>query len=187
VSSSLRRGALAAAAIALPLASLAACGAGNDAQTLQVKPDSAATTVGDIEIQNAVVLTKGGADTAMVSARVFNNGSVKQSLESLTVGSQQAKLLAADGGQTLIVPAGGSILIGGKDNPSATVPNSSEAAEDGDFLKVTFTFSDTGAVSVPAHVQPAGGYLSPYGPSATPSSAAASPKQSASPKRASAG
>ena len=43
VSRSLRRGALAAAAIVFSIASLAACGAGNDAQTLEVKPDNAAT------------------------------------------------------------------------------------------------------------------------------------------------
>lgn len=77
MSSSLRRGALAAAAIAFSLASLAACGAGNNAQTLEVKPDNAATSVGDIKIQNALVITQPDTTStgpAVVSATVFNNG-----------------------------------------------------------------------------------------------------------------
>jgi hypothetical protein len=182
VSSSLRRGAL-AAALALPLASLAACGAGSDAQTLQVKPDNAMTSVGAIELQNVVVLTQRGGDgPASVTARIFNNGSVKQSLETLTVGSEQVQLSAPDGGQTLIVPAGGSILLGGKGNPAATIAHSTEAVKDGDFQKVTFTFSDTGTVSVQAHVQPATGYYAPYGPTASPTPAATpSPKSTPSP------
>jgi hypothetical protein len=184
VSSSLRRGVL-AAALALPLSSLAACGAGHDAQTLQVKPDTANVSMGDIELQNVTVLTQGSGDgPASVTARIFNNGNSKQSLETLTVGSEQVRLSATDGGQTLIVPANGSILLGGKGNPSATIPDSTEAARDGDFQKVTFTFSDTGAVSVQAHVQPAKGYFAPYGPTpaASPSvSGSASPTTSGSP------
>lgn len=77
MSSSLRRGALAAAAIAFSIASLAACGAGSDAQTLGVKPDNAATTVGDIKVQNALVITQPDATStgpAVISATVFNNG-----------------------------------------------------------------------------------------------------------------
>ena len=46
MSSSLRRGTLAATALALSVPTLTACGAGNDAQTLEIKPDTAATRVG---------------------------------------------------------------------------------------------------------------------------------------------
>ncbi len=58
VSSSLRRGALAAAAIAFSIASLASCAAGNNAETHQINPDNARATVGDIMVQNAVVVTQ---------------------------------------------------------------------------------------------------------------------------------
>jgi copper(I)-binding protein len=180
VSRSLRRGAL-AAALALSLAPLAACAAGNDAQTLQVKPDNAATTVGPIEIQNAVVLTKsGGKGPVSVSARVFNNGSGNQSLQSVTVGSKQAQISAQDGGQTITVPAHGSVLLGGKGNPSVTVPDTSLALRDGDYQDVTFTFSRTGEVTVRAYVEPARGYYASYGPSESGSpSASASTSPSA--------
>ncbi|MFB7505704.1 DUF461 domain-containing protein, partial [Streptomyces broussonetiae] len=58
MSSSLRRGALAASAIVFSIASLAACGAGNDSQTLEIKPDNAATKVGNIKVQNALIITQ---------------------------------------------------------------------------------------------------------------------------------
>ena len=58
MSSSLRRGALAASAIVFSIASLAACGAGGDAQTLEIKPDNAATKVGDLKVQNALIITQ---------------------------------------------------------------------------------------------------------------------------------
>ena len=88
MSSSLRRGALAAAAIAFSIASLAACAAGNNAQTLEIKPDNAATSVGDIKIQNAIVVTQLGTETkgpAVVSATIFNAASTDQTLDSVTV------------------------------------------------------------------------------------------------------
>ncbi|MFE2425952.1 DUF461 domain-containing protein [Streptomyces sp. NPDC059373] len=183
MSSSLRRGAL-AAALALSIAPLAACGAGNSAETLQVKPDNAATTVGDIQVVNALVLTEvDAAGDSAVSARVFNNGDQKQTIEMVSVGTTNAVLSDKDSGQTITVPAQGSVLLGGKGNPSATVANTAEGKRDGDFQKVTFVLSNTGAVSVQALVRPATGYLAPFGPTgaASPSaSTSASPSTSAS-------
>jgi len=182
VSRSLRRGAL-AAVLALSLAPLAACAAGNSAQTMQIQPDTAATTVGDIQIQNAFVLTPPQSQTtgpASVTARVFNNGSSRQTIESITIGSTQARLSDKDGGQTIVVPAHGSVLLGGKGNASATLQNSQESVMNGGLQAVAFDLSDTGKVSVQAHVQPATGYYASYGPSGAPA-ASTSPAASASP------
>ncbi|MEV0502066.1 DUF461 domain-containing protein, partial [Streptomyces spectabilis] len=88
MSRSLRRGALAATALAISLASLTACGAGNNAQTIEIKPDNAATAVGDIKIQNAMIITQPDREStgpAVVAATVFNNGRTDQVLESVTV------------------------------------------------------------------------------------------------------
>ena len=70
MSRSLRRGALAATALAFSIATLSACAAGKDAQTLEIKPDNAATSVGDIKIQNVNVVTQPGrrAGPAAVTA-----------------------------------------------------------------------------------------------------------------------
>ncbi|WP_320778840.1 DUF461 domain-containing protein [Streptomyces sp. CRN 30] len=173
MSSSLRRGALAAAAIAFPLASLAACGAGNGAQTLEIKPDNAATSVGDIKVQNAVVITQPDREStgpAAVSATVFNAGKTAQTLESIQVdGGESAELKPVEG-KSLTVPAGGSLVIGGQDNAAATIAGGSEAVRDGDAHKITFTFSKTGDVSLKAFVVPAESYFSEWGPSEVPTS-----------------
>jgi len=190
VSSSLRRGALAAAAIAFSIASLAACGAGNDAQTLQIRPDNAETKVGDIKIQNAVVVTQPDLEAtgpAVISATVFNNGRTAQTLDSITVDGtgKTAMLSPAKGKGKLTVPAGGSVVIGGKDNASAVLPSSREAVKDGNAQKITFSFSKTGAVSLRAFVVPAESYFSKWGPSELPATpgASASPSDSTKPSK----
>ena len=165
MSSSLRRGALAASALVFSIATLAACGAGNDSQTLEIKPDNAATSVGDIKLQN-----------------VFNNGSEPQTLDSVTVDGVEgaAEIKPAKGGGKLTVPAGGSVVIGGKDNATVSIPHSGEAMQDGNAQKVTFTFSETGEINLRAFVVPAEHYFAEWGPSDVPSAPAESGSESPS-------
>lgn len=88
MSRSLRHGALAATATAISIVALSACAAGNNAETLKVRPDNPATTVGDIKIQNVNVLTQpeGGADgPAVVAATLFNDGTEREVLEAVTL------------------------------------------------------------------------------------------------------
>lgn len=102
MSRSLRRGALAATAVVFSIASLAACGAGNDAQTLQIKPDNAAVTKGEIKIQNALVISQGAKDKkgpSAVSATLFNSGTKEQTLDGITLAGGKGKVVlkAAEG------------------------------------------------------------------------------------------
>ncbi|MFJ9035050.1 DUF461 domain-containing protein [Streptomyces sp. NPDC102406] len=185
MSSSLRRGALAAASLAFSIASLAACGAGNDAQTLQVKPDNAAATVGDIKIQNATVITqpdRSSKGPAVVTATLFNNGSADQTLDSIKVAGvdKTAKLTGAEGGSKVTVPAGGSIILGGEGNATAELPNDRTAILDGNAQSVTFAFSRTGDVKLKAFVVPAESYFEKWGPSEVPSTPTASTSSSPS-------
>ncbi|MEG3627482.1 copper chaperone PCu(A)C [Streptomyces poriticola] len=177
MSSSLRRGALAAAAIAVSVLSLAACGAGNNAQTLEVRPDHAATSVGDIEIQNAIVITQADLQStgpAVVAATFFNSGRTDQTLESIKVDGtgKTAELSPAEGDGELTVPAGGRLILGGEGNASAVLPSSREAIQDGNAQKITFTFSKTGDVSLQAFVHPAESFYESWGPSGTPAAGA---------------
>lgn len=172
MSSSLRRGALAAAALAFSITSLAACAAGNDAQTLQIKPDNAATSVGAIKIQNALVITQPDLEStgpAAISATLFNSGKTAQTLDAIKVDDtdKTAELKAAKGG-SLTIPAGGRLIIGGKDNASAVLSSSREAVRDGNAQKITFTFSETGDVSLRAFVVPAESYFEGWGPTEVP-------------------
>ncbi|MFD5657570.1 copper chaperone PCu(A)C [Streptomyces hirsutus] len=177
MSSSLRRGAIAAAAIAFSIASLSACAAGNNAQTLQIKPDNAATTVDDISVQNAIVVTQPDLEStgpAVVSATLFNKGRTDQTLESITLPGtgKTAELTPAEGGN-LTVPAGGRLILGGKGNASAVLPSSRESVQDGNAQPVTFTFSKTGDVSLRAFVYPAESFFADWGPSNIPTEPAA--------------
>ncbi|MFD5486192.1 DUF461 domain-containing protein [Streptomyces virginiae] len=174
MSRSLRRGALAATAVVFSIASLAACGAGNDAQTLQIKPDNAAATKGEIEVQNALVITqgqKGEKGPAVVSATVFNNGTKAETLDSITLpgGKGKVALKPAEGTGKITVPALGYVVIGGKGNASAVIENGSETVRDGEVQKVLFQLSSTGGVELEAFVVPNTGAWAPFGPSAAPS------------------
>ncbi|MFJ3586068.1 DUF461 domain-containing protein [Streptomyces sp. NPDC090127] len=186
MSRSLRRGALAATAIVISIASLSACGAGNDAQTLGVRPDNAAVTVEDVKIQNALVITQptaGAPGPAVVSATVFNNGSTPQTLDSITLGGSAApvKLKAAEGTGPITIPAGGSVVIGGKGNATATIENGHEAVKDGGAQQVVFKLSRTGDVSLQAFVVPASSYFKDFGPTEIPQPPAAKPTEGATP------
>ncbi|MFJ5777498.1 DUF461 domain-containing protein [Streptomyces sp. NPDC093094] len=177
MSSSLRRGALAASAIAFSIASLAACGAGNDAQTLGIKPDNASTSVGDIKVQNALVIIQPEREAegpAAVSATLFNTGDSAQTLDSITLDGIGPAEVKAAGGGSVTVPAGGTVVIGGEGNAAAVVKDGSALA-DGANHKVTFAFSETGDVSLTAFVVPAQSYFSSWGPSDIPAVPEASP------------
>lgn len=192
MSRSLRRGALAATAIAFSLASLSACAAGNNAQTMEVKPDNAATSVGDIKIQNAMVITQPDQKStgpAAISATIFNAGDKPQTLRSITVEGADEKAKLTRGKEDkdskpngpLTIPAGGSLVIGGKDNASAVLSGVGEAVKPGNAQPVTFSFSRTGDVKMEAFVVPAESYFSKWGPSALPQAPGGKPSKPAKP------
>ncbi|GAA2976197.1 hypothetical protein K388_01340 [Streptomyces sp. KhCrAH-43] len=193
MSRSLRHGALAATAIAFSFAALTACGAGNNAQTLEVRPDNAATSAGTIKIQNVNVITQPERDAkgpAVVSATVFNTGSKAETLDSITLkgSSGSVQLNPAKGSGPVVVPAGGRVVFGGKGNASAVIENGDEATQNGNVQPLVFKFSRTGEVSLGASVVPAAHYFKGFGPSALPetpktpdASPSGSPSGSASP------
>ncbi|MET7494345.1 DUF461 domain-containing protein [Streptomyces sp900116325] len=185
MSRSLRRGALAAAAIVISIGALSACGAGNDAQTLEIKPDNAATTLGDIRIQNANVITQpehGAEGPAVIAATLFNNGTKRQTLDAITLpGSDvSVQLHAAEGSGPVVVPAGGRVVLGGAGNASAVIENGREAAQNGNVQAVVFKFSETGDVPLGAFVVPATSFFQGVGPSSLPTASAQTPSASPS-------
>lgn len=167
--SSLRRGVVAATAIALSTVSLTACGAGINAQTNGVNPDNASTRVGDLKIQNVNIVTgEGGEGPAAVSARIFNDGDTQETLRGLTVsGAGGSVELAPAEGEDLKVPAGGSLMLGGEDNASATLTDLGEV-QAGNAQPITFDFSSTGKVELRATVVPARGAYTEYAATEAP-------------------
>ncbi|MFC8591097.1 DUF461 domain-containing protein [Streptomyces atroolivaceus] len=174
MSRSLRHGALAATALVFSIATLSACGAGNDAQTLQVRPDNAATAVDSIKIQNLNIITQPEPDAegpAVIAATLFNDGTKREVVEKITLPGTDAtvELKPAKGKGPLVVPAGGRVVIGGKDNASAVIENGRQAGTAGNVQTVAFTFSETGDVELGASIVPATGYFEGFGPGTLPS------------------
>ncbi|MEV4557150.1 DUF461 domain-containing protein [Kitasatospora sp. NPDC049285] len=186
MSRSLRRGAAAAIVLAA-IVPLAACSASNDAETLQIKPDNAATSIGaDLTLNNIVVVTPAGAageysGAATVTVNISNSGSAPETLKSLKVGDAAATFTGPKGDAVseIVIPAGGSVLVSGRENsPIAQV--SSAKLTVGGYAPTSFTFGRAGQVSTQANVQPGAGVYAGYGPKAE-SKASASPSGSASP------
>ncbi|MEU1368948.1 DUF461 domain-containing protein [Streptomyces sp. NPDC005803] len=173
MSRSLRHGALAATALVFSIAALSACGAGKNAQTLEVRPDNAATSSGDIKIQNANVITQPEQDAkgpAVVTATLFNSGTEAETLDAITLtgSSGSVQLHPAKGSGPLVVPAGGRVILGGKGNAAAVIENGSEATKNGDVQPLVFKFSRTGDITLGASVVPATNYFQGFGPSSLP-------------------
>ncbi|MFF1919359.1 DUF461 domain-containing protein [Streptomyces sp. NPDC058221] len=173
MSRSLRHGALAATAIVFSIAALSACGAGKNAQTLEVRPDNAATSVGTVKIQNANVVTQPDRDAkgpAVVTATLFNNGTKAETLDAIALAGSSApvQLHAAKGSGPVVVPAGGHVILGGKNNAAAVIENGSEATQAGNVQNLVFKFSESGDIPLGATVVPAGSYFEGFGPSSLP-------------------
>ncbi|MFJ9519625.1 DUF461 domain-containing protein [Kitasatospora sp. NPDC101801] len=189
MSRSLRRGAIAAIALAAILP-LSACAAGNSPDTLQIKPDNAATSIGDtLKLNNIVVVTADGASSehagpAQLTVNISNTGSSAETLQSITVGEGATATFADAKGAALseiVIPAGSAVLIGGEGQPVAKV--ASAKLEVGGFAPAAFSFAKAGKVATEAQVHSAKGMYEDFGPTANPSaspSAAASASASAS-------
>ncbi|OEV10028.1 DUF461 domain-containing protein [Streptomyces nanshensis] len=185
MSSSIRRGTLAATALALAVVTLSACAAGKDAQTLEIKPDSAATSLGSVKVQNVTIVTPGtGEGSAVVTGRIFNQGQKDETLTAIKVKgvSGRVQLRPAEGEKKLTVPAGGSLALGGEGNASAQLPEAGAGAvRNGNAQGVTFDLSRTGHVSLRAAVVPAHGDYKKFGPTPEPSPSTSSGTPSGSP------
>ncbi|MFE6051126.1 DUF461 domain-containing protein [Kitasatospora sp. NPDC056446] len=188
MSRSLRRGSIAAIA-AIAIASLSSCAAGNTPDTLQVKPDNAAATIGtNLRLNNIVIVTGEHASgdytgAANVVVNIANTANTPAELQSVTVGTSAATFTDAAGAPLsgIVVPAGGSVAIGGQGNPSATV--ASATVHVGGFAPTTFAFKDGQKVDAQAGVSPDSGengrgLYKGFGP--TPS-ASATPAKGSSP------
>ncbi|MGV9268912.1 DUF461 domain-containing protein [Kitasatospora sp. NPDC003701] len=190
MSRSIRVGSIAAIA-ALAIASLSSCSAGNNAETLEIKPDNASATLGtDLLLNNIVVVTgdeSSGEHTgpANVSVNISNTGAEPVELQSIVVGDGATAVFADEKGaplSTIVVPAGGAVLLGGDGNPSARVASASVHV--GGFVPTAFAFKNGEKVATEAAVSPNKGLYKGWGPTASPaavpSKAAGSPSASAS-------
>jgi hypothetical protein len=190
VSRSLRRGVTAAFAIVLPIAALAACGAGNDAETGRVRLDNASAEVDDIKVQNVnVILPDESEGPAGVSARLFNDGDRDQTLEAIRLPGtgEPVALTPAEGESRIVVPAGGGVSLGGEGNPSAVIEAPQEGGVRlGNAQRLVFDLSRTGDITLHARVVGDTGAFEEYAeyaptptPTETPEDTAEEPEDTA--------
>ncbi|MEU1284771.1 DUF461 domain-containing protein [Kitasatospora sp. NPDC005856] len=188
MSRSLRRGSIAAIA-AIAIASLSSCAAGNTPDTLQIKPDNAAATLGaNLRLNNIVVVTPehtAGDYTgaANVVVNIANTADTPAELQSVTVGGAAATFADAAGASqsSIVIPAHGAVAIGGQGNPSAHVASATVLV--GGYAATVFTFKDGQKVDAEAGVSPdsgehGAGLYSGYGPTPSPT---ATPAKTATP------
>ncbi|MFF7249551.1 hypothetical protein ACFZBU_37270 [Embleya sp. NPDC008237] len=159
MSRSLRRGALAATvAVVLPLA--AGCASGKDAETNEIKPDTANTAFGSLKIQNVQLVTSDpGKNLVALGGALFNEGTKPETITKVTVdGAGQAL------GGPLTIPAGGAVYM--VDPPKEVAANSplgkaylgplvfpdAAKVEAGSFRRVTFVFGTAGETSLDVSV-----------------------------------
>lgn len=150
--STVRRRRLAATALATTaLLALGGCGTGFSAQTNQVyQAGTGANHRGEMDVLNTLFVANDDK-SATLSAAIVNNTDQDQKLSSVTVTTLDDKELTVRSLKVLVpLPAGKLTTIGGASDAGGF--QITEGADAGDYVKVTFTFSDSAAVTLEAPV-----------------------------------
>lgn len=149
--STARRRRLTAASLAVTAAlTLGACGTGFSAQTNQVyQPAVGANERGDVSSYNTLLVSNADGSATLSSAFV-NNLDKDQTLTGMAVATADGDELTVQNPRTaLALPSHALIKAGGDDATAFVV---TEGAEPGDYVDITFTFSNSGEVTVNAPV-----------------------------------
>jgi hypothetical protein len=166
------RKALAAALLVLaPAAAVGGCAAGDDAETLKIEPDTPATTLGALKLQNVVLLTgpAGGSGPLAVTGSIYNGGSAPDQLQQITVNElpQPAVVTPAPQQPELRIFPGQALQLGGPGDATAVLPNAAGLVTAGESRRLTFRFAREGEVTLWVPVLPANGFYTGYGPPAS--------------------
>ncbi|MCD9196695.1 hypothetical protein [Aeromicrobium wangtongii] len=144
--SSVRRRRLSAASLALVAGlALSACGTGFGAQTNQVyQPAVGANARGDIESQNTLLV--GNEDgSATLSAALLNTTDADETITSVAVTGADGESLTVRAPKSAVkLPSDVLITIGG----ASTAFVVTEGAEPGAYVKLTYTFSKSGDLTI---------------------------------------
>ncbi|MEU8134707.1 hypothetical protein [Streptodolium elevatio] len=165
-----RRALAAVLLAAVPLA-LAGCGAGKKAETLEIRPDTPAASLGPLLIQNVVLLTGplGGGGPLAVTGSIYNGGGAPDQIQRISVNELPlpAEITPAPNHPELRVLPKQTLQLGGPGNTTAVVPNAADLVRSGDTRRVTFTFAREGETTLWVPVLPARSYYAGYGPLAS--------------------
>jgi hypothetical protein len=142
--------------------------AGTEAETLKIRPDTPATTLGALQLQNVLLLTgpRGEAGPLAVVGSIHNNGGAPDQILRISVNElpAPAQITPAPEHPELRVMPSQSLQLGGPGNTTAVVPNELGLVKAGDTRRLTFMFAREGEVTLWVLVLPASGYYAGYGP-----------------------
>lgn len=149
--SPVRRRRLTAAALAVTAAlTLSACGTSFGAQTSQVyQPSVGANERGDVDALHTLLVSNADG-SATVSAALVNNLEDEQTLTSITVANAEGEELPVRSPRIALPLPPEALVQTGSDE--AAVFTVTEGAEPGDYIDITFTFSESGPLTVNAPV-----------------------------------
>jgi hypothetical protein len=177
------------AAAALPFA--AACGAGFNAASQQIKPNTAAGAVGDFKVNNVWVIVDPNSGSAEVIGAAANTGTTSDQLVSASADGNSATIVppAADSASALApgvdvadgsvtIPGGESVSFGEVGSPELYIGGASLTA--GGLTTVKLTFAQAGTLTLTAQVETNTGLFVGYSPSTGAPSASANPFATAS-------
>lgn len=130
---------------------LAACGTSFGAQTNQVyQPAVGANERGPVESHNTL-LVENRDGSATLSAGLVSNLDVDQTITSVSITDVQGETLSVTKPKTaLTLPSRLLTTLGGTDPAGVFIVT--EGAEPGDYVTVTYSFSDSGELEVEAPV-----------------------------------
>lgn len=130
---------------------LGGCGTGFSAQTNQVyQPGVGANARGDVDSLNTLLVANSDG-TATLSASLHNNLDAEQSLSSVKVASLSGEELVVQSPKIMLpLPADGVETLGGPQ--SAGIFTVTKDAPAGAYVTVTYTFSDSPALTVQAPI-----------------------------------
>jgi hypothetical protein len=154
------RFALVIAAVAGTAAVATGCAAGPGAATLQIQPNFAAGTTGDVQALNVVVVVDPATGTAQLTGTVVNNG---DQAATLTGVSLNGKAVALSGSAGLTVAPHGALNLAAPSGPKLAVANSGVAA--GHISPVALTFDGGKAISLSVPAEPNTGIYQQFQPS----------------------
>ena len=184
------RAGLAATAVVLAVAPFAAaCGAGFNSASEDVKPDAASGQVGDLKVNNVWVVIDASSGTAEVIGAVTNTGDAQDQLTAVTAGDSDVTFASAPAGSTgdstgssvtvaadgVTIPGGQSVSFGEQGSPGLSITGGGLTA--GGFTTVKMTFAQAGTLTLTAEVEPDTGLFVGYDPT-TYQSPSASPSPS---------
>jgi len=174
-----RRSLSAAALLALGGAFAAGCGAGFNAESLGVRPNTGTAQVGSLKVNNVWVVVDPATGNAEIIGAVANTGTSADQLVSAKAGGLPATVRPAAPavvsvsaalpnpgisvrGDTVSIASGAAVSFGRAGRPELEIPASSFSP--GRITRVDLDFAHAGSTTVTAQIMPNTGLFKEYDP-----------------------